>query len=345
MNPGLSLRQYLDAHAGTDPLRRAVIEVVAALAQASTEISDLIRSGALAGITGQAQGRNADGDVQKDLDVRADRIIRAALEPLPIAAIASEEAMEFEILYPAAPISIAVDPLDGSSNIDTNMSVGTIFSVLPTPRDIRATFTQPGASQLAAGFFVYGPQTSLVLTLGRGVDIFTLDRGANLFKLIRSAVQIPADTAEFAINASNQRHWEPPVQAFIEDCMAGASGERGKDFNMRWIGSLVAEAYRILTRGGIFLYPADAREGYGEGRLRLVYEANPMAFIMEQAGGEASTGRQRILDLAPGALHQRVPLIMGSRDKVRRLERLHMSPDIKSEKNAPLFAHRGLFRN
>ena len=242
-------------------------------------------------------------------------------------------------------ISIAVDPLDGSSNIDTNMSVGTIFSVLPTPRSIRVTFTQPGAAQLAAGFFVYGPQTSLVLTLGRGVDIFTLDRSENLFKLIRSGVQIPADTAEFAINASNQRHWEPPVQAFIEDCLAGANGARGKDFNMRWIGSLVAEAYRILTRGGIFLYPADAREGYGEGRLRLVYEANPMAFIMEQAGGAASTGRKRILDLTPSALHQRVPLIMGSRDKVRRLERLHMSPDITSEKNAPLFAQRGLFRN
>lgn len=345
MNPGQSLRQYMDDHAGADPLRRAVTDAVAALARASIEISELTGCGALAGITGQTEGRNTDGDIQKDLDLRADRIIRAALEPLPIAAIASEEAMESEILYPAAPISIAVDPLDGSSNIDTNMSVGTIFSILPTPRDIRATFTQPGASQLAAGFFVYGPQTSLVLTLGRGVDIFTLDRSANLFKLIRSAVQIPADTAEFAINASNQRHWEPPVQAFIEDCMAGASGERGKDFNMRWIGSLVAEAYRILTRGGIFLYPADARDGYGEGRLRLVYEANPMAFIMEQAGGEASTGRQRILDLAPGALHQRVPLIMGSRDKVRRLERLHMSPDIKSEKNAPLFAHRGLFRN
>jgi fructose-1,6-bisphosphatase I len=345
MNPGLSLRQYMDDHAGADPLRRAVADAVAALARASMEISELTGCGALAGITGQAKGRNTDGDVQKDLDVRADRIIRAALEALPIAAIASEEATEFEILYPAAAISVAIDPLDGSSNIDTNMSVGTIFSVLPTPRDIRATFTQPGTAQLAAGFFVYGPQTSLVLTLGRGVDIFTLDRSANLFRLIRSAVQIPADTAEFAINASNQRHWEPPVQAFVEDCMAGAGGARGKDFNMRWIGSLVAEAYRILTRGGIFLYPADAREGYGEGRLRLVYEANPMAFIMEQAGGEASTGRKRILDLVPGALHQRVPLIMGSRDKVRRLERLHMSPDIKSEKNAPLFAHRGLFRN
>lgn len=345
MNPGLSLRRSLHDYAGMDPLRRAVSEVIDALAQASIEISNLTGCGALAGITGQPQGRNTDGDVQKDLDISADRIIRAALEPLPIAALASEEATDPEILYPAAPISIAIDPLDGSSNIDTNMSVGTIFSILPTPRDIRSTFLQRGDAQLGAGFFVYGPQTSLVLTLGCGVDIFTLDRGENEFKLIRSAVQIPADTAEFAINASNQRHWERPVQAFIEDCLAGANGERGKDFNMRWIGSLVAEAYRILTRGGIFLYPADAREGYGEGRLRLVYEANPMALIMEQAGGAASTGRKRILDLSPNTLHQRVPLIMGSRDKVRRLDRLHMSPDIKSEKNAPLFAHRGLFRS
>jgi len=345
MKHGLTLRHHLDDYAGADPLRRAVADAVDAVAQASMQISDLTRCGALAGITGREQGRNTDGDIQKDLDVRADRIIRAALEALPIAVLASEEATEPEILCPSAPISIAIDPLDGSSNIDTNMSVGTIFSVLPTPREIRATFTQPGTAQLAAGFFVYGPQTSLVLTLGRGVDIFTLDRSANLFKLIRSAVQIPADTAEFAINTSNQRHWEPPVQAFIEDCVAGANGERGKDFNMRWIGSLVAEAYRILTRGGIFLYPADAREGYGGGRLRLVYEAHPMAFIMEQAAGAASTGRERILDLAPSTLHQRVPLIMGSRDKVRRLDRLHMSPNIKSERNAPLFAQRGLFRN
>lgn len=345
MNPGLNLRQSMNDYAGRDPLRRAVTDVIGALAGASVEISDLAGSGALSGITGQAQGRNADGDVQKDLDVRADRIIRAALAPLPIAALASEEAAEPEIGYPAAPISVAIDPLDGSSNIDTNMSVGTIFSILPTPRDIRATFLQPGDAQLAAGFFVYGPQTSLVLTLGRGVDIFTLDRSENAFRLIRSAVLVSPDTTEFAINASNQRHWEPPVQTFIEDCLAGANGERGKDFNMRWIGSLVAEAYRILTRGGIFLYPADAREGYRDGRLRLVYEANPMAFIMEQAGGAASTGRQRILDFTPGTLHQRVPLIMGSRNKVRRLDRLHMSPEITSERDAPLFARRGLFRN
>ena len=345
MSPAMSLHQYMGDGGGTELPRRAVADTVVALAQASIEISDLICSGALAGITGQAQGRNADGDIQQDLDVRADRIIRMALRSLPIAALASEEAALPEFMSPAAPISVAIDPLDGSSNINTNMSVGTIFSIVRTPDDVRTAFMQPGTAQLAAGFFIYGPQTSLVLTLGRGVDIFTLDRAAHEYRLIRSAVEIPADTAEFAINVSNQRHWEAPVQAFVEDCMAGTSGGRGKDFNMRWIGSLVAEAYRILTRGGIFLYPADARDGYGEGRLRLVYEANPIAFIMEQAAGAASTGRARILDLTPGALHQRVPLIMGSRDKVRRLDHLHLCPDIGFEKSAPLFAHRGLFRN
>lgn len=345
MNQGLSLRRRIDDFAANDPLRRAVGNAVFALASAAAEISDLTCRGALAGITGEGQGRNSDGDIQKDLDVRADRIIRKNLVALPVAAIASEEAPEPEILNPSAPISVAFDPLDGSSNINTNMSVGTIFSIVPTPADARAAFMQPGSAQLAAGFVVYGPQTSLVLTLGRGVDIFTLDRDDGVFKLVRSLVQIPADTAEFAINASNHRHWDHPVQAYIDDCIAGADGTRGKDFNMRWIGSLVAEAYRILARGGIFLYPADSRDGYGEGRLRLVYEAHPMAFVMEQAGGAASTGRSRILDLAPSALHQRVPLIMGSREKVRRVERMYMSPDIKSERNAPLFANRGLFRN
>jgi fructose-1,6-bisphosphatase I len=343
MTYGLTLRQRLDEQAGHDPLRRAVADVVAALAQAAVEISELTCRGALAGITGQALGRNSDGDIQKDLDVRADQIIRASIKGLPIAAIASEEAPEVEIVDPSAPISVAVDPLDGSSNIDTNMSVGTIFSVVRATADAGASFAQPGTAQLAAGFVVYGPQTSLVVTLGDGVDIFTLDRGASVFRLTAPAVRVLADTAEFAINMSNRRHWDSPVQAYIDDCMAGAEGERGKDFNMRWIGSLVAEAYRILTRGGIFLYPADAREGYGEGRLRLVYEAHPMAFIMEQAGGAASTGQSRIMEIVPIALHQRVPLVMGSRDKVRRLERMYMNPNIRSE-NAPLFAHRGLFR-
>lgn len=344
MNQELTLRQRMDAEAGSDPLRRAVNDAVAALAQASIGISDLTCRGALAGITGKVQGRNTDGDIQKDLDLRANQIIREAVGALPIAALASEEVTEPDILNSAAPISIAVDPLDGSSNINTNISVGTIFSIVPTPPDVSAAFAQSGTAQLAAGFVVYGPQTSLILTVGRGVDIFTLDRVEREFKLTGSMVQIPTDATEFAINASNRRHWESPVRAYIEECVTGADGPRGKDYNMRWIGSLVAEAYRILTRGGIFLYPADARDGYAEGRLRLVYEAHPMAFIIEQAGGGATTGRKRILEIVPDSLHQRVPLIMGSIDNVRRLERMHMSPDVTSEQNAPLFGHRGLFR-
>jgi len=345
MNHELTLRQRIDLEAGSDPLRRAVNEAVAALAQASIGISNLTCRGALAGITGKAQGRNTDGDVQKDLDLRADQIIREALRPLPIAALASEEVTKPDILNPTALISVAVDPLDGSSNINANMSVGTIFSIVPTPSDVSAAFGQSGTAQLAAGFVVYGPQTSLVLTVGRGVDIFTLDRVANEFKLTRSKVQIPIDATEFAINASNRRHWEPPVRAYIEECVTGADGPLGKDFNMRWIGSLVAEAYRILTRGGIFLYPADARDGYEEGRLRLVYEAHPMALVIEQAGGGASTGRKRILDIVPESLHQRVPLIMGSIDNVRRLEGMYASPDVTAEQDTPLFGRRGLFRS
>ena len=344
MDQGQTLRQHLDGFA-TDPDRRLIADAVAAFAGAAIEITELTCGGALAGITGEGQTLNGDGDIQKDLDLQADRIIRRALAGVSVAALASEEANEVEIRDPASAISIAFDPLDGSSNINTNMSVGTIFSIVRTPLHARAAFTQPGTTQLAAGFVVYGPQTSLVLTLGDGVDIFTLDRKTRAFRQIRSQVKIPPNTAEFAINASNRRHWDPPILAYIDDCIAGADGVLQTNFNMRWIGSLVAEAYRILTRGGIFLYPADARDGYREGRLRLLYEAHPMAFIMEQAGGGATTGNLRILDLAANTLHQRVPLIMGSIESVQRLERMHMSPDIKFERNAPLFATRGLFRN
>ena len=342
---GQTLHQYLKVFAATDPDRGVLVEVVTALAAAAVEISELISGGMLAGITGEGETLNSDGDIQKDLDVQADRIIRGALADISIAAILSEEANEIEIRDQTSAVSIAFDPLDGSSNINTNMSVGTIFSIVRTPSHAREAFTQPGTAQLAAGFVVYGPQTSLVLTLGDGVDIFILDRKDRIFKLVKSQVQVAPSTAEFAVNASNHRHWEAPIQAYVDDCIAGIEGVLAKDFNMRWIGSLVAEAYRILMRGGIFLYPADARDGYGEGRLRLVYEAHPMAFIMEQAGGAASTGRSRILDLAATKPHQRVPLIMGSIECVQRLERMHMSPDIKFERNAPLFATRGLFRN
>jgi fructose-1,6-bisphosphatase I len=198
--------------------------------------------------------------------------------------------------------------------------------------------------QLAAGFVTSGPQTSLVLTLGDGVDIFTLDRKAGCFRLARSGAQIAEGCEEFAINASNRRHWEPPVRAYVDECLAGVEGPANHDFNMRWVGSLVAEAYRILTRGGIFLYPSDARPGYGDGRLRLTYEAHPMAMIIEQAGGSATTGRERILDLSAQSLHQRVPLIMGSSNEVRRVEELHCDPLLVASISAPLFARRGFFR-
>lgn len=325
---GAELSQRIDLFAGDDPRRLAIGAAVSAFAAASSEIAELIGQGALAGITGAAHGLNADGDVQKDLDVRADEIVQAALRQVPYAALASEES---DTLMPGdatAPISIAYDPLDGSSNIDTNMTVGTIFSIVPNESGI-APFSAPGRCQLAAGFVVYGPQTSLVLSLGDGVDIFTLDRAARAYRLIRAGVRIPASTAEYAINASNQRHWEQPVRQFIDGCLAGTEGPRGKDFNMRWIASLVAEAYRILARGGVFLYPVDKRPGYAAGRLRLLYEAHPMAFIMEQAGAAASTGRQRVLDIAAQSIHQRVPLIMGSIEKVELIERLHDDADLR----------------
>ncbi|SFL79304.1 D-fructose 1,6-bisphosphatase [Bradyrhizobium sp. NFR13] len=324
MTDHMPLSRYTADYAGQDPLRLAVAAAVDAFAKASIEISDLIGCGALAGITGEAQGaQNADGDVQKDLDVRADEIVRAALKSVSWAALTSEEAETADINDSGGLLDIAYDPLDGSSNIETNMTVGTIFSIMPTSKGT-TPFTQKGSAQVAAGFVVYGPQTSLVLTLGDGVEIFTLDRAARSYKRIRQRVQIPAECSEYAINASNHRHWEAPVRDFVEECLAGVDGPRGKNFNMRWIAALVAEAYRILIRGGVFLYPSDARKGYADGRLRLVYEAHPMAFIVEQAGGGATTGRARILDLAPTAIHQRVPLIMGSISKVKRIEAMHL---------------------
>jgi fructose-1,6-bisphosphatase I len=235
MTGDLTLIRHTNRYTQQDPLRSAVAAAINAFASASIEISELIGRGALAGITGRSQGRNADGDEQKDLDVLADQIIRHALKSVPYAACVSEEAATPEIGDPSALISIAYDPLDGSSNIETNMTVGTIFSVLPHRR---SPFAGPGSEQLAAGFVVYGPQTSLVLTLGRGVDIFTLDRAERTYRLIRKQVQIPVDTAEYAINASNYRHWEQPVRDFIEDCLAGVSGPHRKNFNMRWNASL-----------------------------------------------------------------------------------------------------------
>ena len=243
---------------------------------------------------------------------------------------------------------MAIDPLDGSSNIDTNVSVGTIFSILPLREgaDVppEAHFFQPGTRQLAAGYIIYGPQTSMVLTVGAGTHIFTLDPTDRKYKLTSANLQIPADTREFAINASNYRHWDTGIRQYIDTCIEGAPGPRKKNFNTRWIGSMVAECHRILMRGGIYLYPGDSREGYAEGRLRLIYEGNPIAFLMEQAGGAASTGQTRILDLEPTAIHQRIPLIFGSAEEVATVEGYHGISEASADRS-PLFAQRGLFRS
>jgi fructose-1,6-bisphosphatase I len=344
MNARVTLRSHLDQSASQTP--SAVGDTIVAIAAASIDLSALIADGPLAGIATQNGGINPDGDEQKDMDVVADEMMRSALRNAPVAAVLSEEAALPETLNPDAPLCVAIDPLDGSANLENNVSVGTIFSIRLRGNDILSTFFEPGTAQCAAGFIVYGPQTTLVLALNARVDIFILDRRAPLeFALIASGVRIAPDTPEFAINASNQRHWYGPVRAYIDQCLAGTNGDRGVDFNMRWIGSLVAEALRILVRGGVFLYPADTRAGYREGRLRLLYEAHPMALVMEWAGGAATTGRRRILELGAKTLHQRVPLIMGSVRGVSDVAAIHAGIEpMFDNSDAPLFARRGLFR-
>jgi fructose-1,6-bisphosphatase I len=345
MDGRVNLRSHLDQAAARTPHGTAVCEVIAALATASIELAALIADGPLVGITGQVDGINSDGDAQKDIDLASDEIMRQALRRAPVAAVLSEEAALPETLNPDAPLCVAIDPLDGSANLENNISVGTIFSIRPRGNDILSTFFEPGTAQCAAGFIVYGPQTTLVLALNGQVDIFILDRRSQQFILVKGAVKVALDTPEFAINASNRRHWHGPVRAYIDECLAGTNGDRGADFNMRWIGSLVAEALRILVRGGVFLYPADARPGYREGRLRLLYEAHPMALVMEWAGGSATTGRRRILELGAKTPHQRVPLIMGSVRGVRDVAAIHEGIEpMFDNSDAPLFARRGLFR-
>jgi fructose-1,6-bisphosphatase I len=340
-----TLRSHLDCSALQTPDGTAVAAVIAAVAGAAIELADLIAAGPLAGITGRNSGVNPDGDLQKDIDVAADEMMRGALRATPVAAILSEESELPEMLDAGAPLCVAIDPLDGSANLENNISVGTIFSIRPRGNDVLSTFFEPGTAQRAAGFVVYGPQTTLVLALDGSVDLFILDRQAREFLLIAQGVKIAPNTSEFAINASNHRHWHGPIRAYINECLAGSNGNGGADFNMRWIGSLVAEALRILVRGGVFLYPADARPGYREGRLRLLYEAHPMALVMEWAGGAATNGRRRILELAARTPHQRVPLIMGSVRGVRDVTLIHEGIEpMFDNSDAPLFARRGLFR-
>jgi len=340
------LEDHLSAWARGQSDRAAVAATIGALATACATIAEIVANGDLEGNLAASRGDGGGGDEQKELDVRANDILTEALRAAPVASVASEELDKPVALNPGASLVVAIDPLDGSSNIETNVSVGTIFSILPAPATGAAgaeAFLRQGSEQLAAGYFIYGPQTSLVLTVGEGVDIFTLERASGRFLLTKAGVRVPAKAKEFAINASNYRHWDSPVRIWFNDCLAGTEGCRGQDFNMRWIASMVAEAHRILMRGGVYLYPGDTRAGYRSGRLRLVYEGNPIGMVMEQAGALASTGRARILDCVPDSLHARVPLMFGSREEIERLQRYHADPHPLGEQS-PLFSRRGLFR-
>ena len=318
---------------------------------ACKRISCLVGKGALAGVLGGAGSSNGQGEAQMKLDVAADRIFRRTTEwGGTLAAMVSEETdvpYAIPAHYPKGRYLLAFDPLDGSSNIDVNVPVGSIFSVLRAPEGtaepLVQDFLRPGTAQVCAGYAIYGPTTMLVLTLGRGTHGFTLDREIGEFMLTHPGLRIPEETSEFAINASNARFWEPAVKRYVDECLAGRSGPRGRDFNMRWIASLVAEAHRILMRGGVFLYPRDEREATRNGRLRLLYEANPIAMVIEQAGGRASTGTQRVLEVAPRSLHERSGFIFGAAGEVERLELYHRDFNRRGY-DAPLFGVRGLFR-
>ena len=316
---------------------RLLVEVVA---RACKQISVAVGKGALGGVLGDAGSAgeasiNVQGEAQKKLDVLSNEILlEANAWGGHLAGLASEEMDHSQPIpdsYPHGNYLLLFDPLDGSSNIDVNVSVGTIFSVLRCPEGVTAVedshFLQPGTAQVAAGYCVYGPQTTLVLTVGHGTHAFTLDREVGSFVLTVRGIHIPEDTKEFAVNMSNQRFWEPPMQAYVGDLLRGKEGPRGKDFNMRLVASMVADVHRILTRGGIFSYPLDSKCAAKGGKLRLMYEANPMSLLVEQAGGAASTGRMRMLEVQPTGLHMRVPVFLGSKTEVEAAVAYHHAHD------------------
>jgi fructose-1,6-bisphosphatase I/sedoheptulose-1,7-bisphosphatase len=330
------------------------------VALACKAIARAVAMGELGGMYGDqaAEGGksiNVQGETQKKLDVLSnDLFIRVNEWAGHLAGMASEEMddpYQIPMQFPRGKYMLVFDPLDGSSNIDVNVSVGSIFSILRAPQDVidsgrdvtEKDFLQPGNLQVAAGYALYGPTTMLVLTVGNGAAAFTLDPNLGEFMLTHPKLQVPVDTQEFAINASNSRFWEAPITRYVDECLAGKSGPRGKDFNMRWIASMVAEAHRILMRGGVFMYPRDNKDPSKAGRLRLLYEANPIGMVMEQAGGRASTGRENMLSVNPESLHQRIGLVFGSKNEVERIERYHSEP-AETENDNPLFAERSLFR-
>jgi len=325
--------------------------LVLGVALACKALSRKVAYGALAGTHGAAGEINVQGEAQQKLDVLANDVFLHCLQFGGDARGMLSEEMEEPWINDTVgqgDYLLAFDPLDGSSNIDVNLSVGSIFSILRAPKENRralpADFLQPGTQQVAAGYAIYGPTTMLVLTVGDGVNGFTLDPEIGEFLLTHPKMAVPAQTKEFAINASNSRFWEPPIRRYVEECLAGSKGPRGKDFNMRWVASLVAEAHRILTRGGVFMYPRDTKDPSKPGRLRLLYEANPIGLLMEQAGGRASNGHGPILQVQPETPHQRIGFVFGSREEVERIERYHKEGPVKPETDTPLFNMRGLFR-
>ena len=331
-----------------------LIALVNDIQTACKYIASAVAKGPLSGTRGGTGAINVQGEEQKPLDLIANEIMLKSCEwGGYLAGMASEEMdvpYEIPAAYPRGNYLLVFDPLDGSSNLDVNVTVGTIFSVLRAPEGVTSPtvqdFLQPGTAQVCAGYALYGPSAMIVLTLGTGVHGFTLDPEIGAYLLTHPNLTIPADTQEFAVNTSNQRFWEPPVKRYVEECIAGRSGVRGKDFNMRWIASMVAEVHRILMRGGLFMYPRDTKDPGKPGRLRLLYEASPIGWLVEQAGGAASTGRGRILEVVPTALHQRVPVILGSKNEVERLARYHAEYDRGEDQpfSSPLFNTRSLYR-
>jgi fructose-1,6-bisphosphatase I len=312
------------------------------IAQVAAELSRRIARGGLEESLLAEIGENSDGDAQKALDVIADDAFRTALNGSGVRFYASEEQEEVLEIDPSGLLALAIDPLDGSSNIAVNVSIGTIFAIFPAAETAESSFLRPARDLVGAGYVIYGPQCCLMLSFGEGVQRYLLDPADGCFRLVEPCAMLPQKSAEFAINASNYRHWKKPVRAYIDDCLAGTEGPRERNFNMRWIASLVAETHRILTRGGVFLYPGDTRKGYERGRLRLLYECAPIAFLIEQSGGQATNGVDRILDQTPISLHERTPFVFGSAQNVARVSAYH---DLSDAETAALFGSRGLFRS
>jgi len=331
----ITLRQFLLKEEKEDPSLPKLTAPMEDIVQATRKISYLIDRGALGGTLGSADTDNVQGEIQKKLDVISNEVMLESLEwSGHWAGIASEEvedAVPIPAGYERGHYLCLFDPLDGSSNIDINGSVGTIFSILPCPQGVTEPrnhdFLQPGIKQLAAGFALYGPSTMLVLTIGRGVNGFTLDKSSGEYLLTHPAIRVPADTRNFTINMSNQRYWTEPMRRYIDECMQGTESPRGIHFNMRWVGSMVADVYRVLCNGGIFMYPWESKDPEKPGKLRLLYEASPMSFIVEQAGGASSTGTERVMEIQPANLHQRCPVILGSKNEVERVVSYHLERD------------------